>query len=265
VSTPSVTHQAGKNLTMIVIGHRGAKAEAPENTLAGFAYARSIGVRAFEFDVRLCGDGVVVLLHDETVDRTTDASGHVSQFSASQLARMDARGDFVGSPETGVPTLAEALDALCDVRLLQIEIKSDVRERLATVCRQVVDLVDRHGLADRVVVVSFDVTALAITRQLAPNLRRGLIGAYDDIRFVDKAEELGCWAACVCFRTTTREIVSRAQAAGLNTTAWTVNTVDDVATLLDWGVDNVTTDCPSVVTKYLRQRNCLETWDESGK
>ena len=247
---------------MIVIGHRGAKAEAPENTLAGFAYACSIGVRAFVFDVRLCGDGVAVLLHDETVDRTTNASGHVSQFSASQLARLDARGDFVVSPETGVATLAEALDALRDVRLLQIEIKSDAPERLAKVCRQVVDLVDQHGLTDRVVVVSFDVTALAITQQLAPSLRRGLIGAYDDISFVDTAEKLGCWAACVCFRTTTRAIVSRAQAAGLNTTAWTVNTVDDVATLLDWGVDNVTTDCPSVVTKYLHQRNGLETWDE---
>jgi len=250
---------------MIVIGHRGAKAEAPENTLAGFAYARSIGVRAFEFDVRLCGDGVAVLLHDETVDRTTNASGHVSQFSASQLARLDARGDFADSPETGVPTLAEALDVLRDARLLQIEIKSDAPERLAKVCRQVVDLVDQHGLTDRVVVVSFDATALAITQQLAPSLRRGLIGAYDDISFVDTAEKLGCWAACAGFRTTTHKIVSRAQAAGLNTTVWTVNDVDEVAALLDWGVDNVTTDCPGVVMKYLRQRNGLETWDESEK
>jgi glycerophosphoryl diester phosphodiesterase len=162
-----------------------------------------------------------------------------------------------------VPTLAEALDALRDARLLQIEIKSDAPERLATVCRQVVDLVDRHDFTDRAVVVSFDTKALTITRQLAPSLRRGLIGAYDDVSFVDAAEKLGCWAACAGFRTTTHEVVSRAQAAGLNTTVWTVNDVDEVATLLDWGVDNVTTDRPSEVMRYLRQRNCLETWDES--
>ena len=250
---------------MIVIGHRGARAEAPENTLAGFEYARRIDVRAFEFDVRLCGDGQVVLLHDDTVDRTTNASGHVSEFSARQLARLDARDEFADSPETGVPTLAEALDALHDARLLQIEIKSDAPERLAKVCRQVVDLVERRDLADRVVVVSFDVTALTITQQLAPNLRRGLIGAYDDISFVDTAEKLGCCAACAGFRTATREVVSRAQAAGLNTTVWTVNDVDEVGTLLDWGVDNVTTDRPSEVMRYLRQRNCLETWDQLEK
>jgi len=249
---------------MIVIGHRGAKDEAPENTLAGFAYARTIGVRAFEFDVRLCGDGTTVLLHDDTVDRTTNANGHVSQFSASQLARLDARGDHVDSPATGVPALAEALHALSDARLLQIEIKSDAPERLATVCRQVVELVEGNGLADRTVVVSFDATALTTTRRLAPDLARRLIGTYDDVTFVETAGKLGCCSACVCFPTTTREIVSQAQAAGLNVTAWTVNSVDEVATLLDWGVDNVTTDCPSVVMKYLREQGCLETWDEPG-
>src|SRR5439155_21621382 len=76
---------------MLLFGHRGARGEAPENTLAGFAHARRAGVAAFELDVRPTADGRLAVIHDATVDRTTNATGAVSDFTAADLARLDAR------------------------------------------------------------------------------------------------------------------------------------------------------------------------------
>ena len=95
---------------MIVFGHRGARGEAPENTLSGFGFALGLGVDGLELDVRLSADGQLVVIHDETVDRTTDAAGPVAAFRADQLARLDARGSCPEWPQrVGVPTLEQVL------------------------------------------------------------------------------------------------------------------------------------------------------------
>ena len=91
---------------MLVFGHRGARAEAPENTVAGFRYARGIGLTAVEFDVRLTRDDRLVVIHDKTVDRTTDGTGAVADLTYRRIAGFDARGPFTDWPEPcRVPTL----------------------------------------------------------------------------------------------------------------------------------------------------------------
>ena len=98
---------------MQLIGHRGARFEAPENTLAGFRHAIELGLSAVEFDVRVTRDNELVVIHDATVDRTTDGTGEVSSFSLAELRELDARAEFSDWPEVcQIPTLSEVLDVV---------------------------------------------------------------------------------------------------------------------------------------------------------
>jgi glycerophosphoryl diester phosphodiesterase len=239
----------------LLFGHRGAKGEAPENTLSGFAYARRIGVQAFELDVRLSADGELVVIHDEDVDRTTNGHGRVRDFPARQLANLDARAAFPEWPEqAGVPTLVDVLDAFGDVSAFQIEIKSDTRAVLEVVCPKLVDLIDRSGIGDRAEVASFDPGALEIARRIAPDLPRAYIGRYDDPSYLATALELECVGACIPHRTSSKETVREARAHGLHVTGWLGNTAEELQMLLDWGVDSITTDVPSLAIPFLRER-----------
>ena len=245
---------------MIVIGHRGARGEAPENTLAGLEYARRLGVVAFEVDIRLSADGQAVLLHDETVDRTTDGSGRAADLTVRELSELDARANFSDWPEkVGVPTLEEALSILHDAKLLHLEIKSDSPERLEGLCQQVIDLVRKHSLADRTAMLSFEPVVLEIMRRIAPEQPRALIGSYDSEDFVQRALQLGCAGACMGFQSTTTDIVHLVRSSGLWVTVWTVNDLDELGALLDWDTVGVATDVPGKVIPFLRRRGCLTT------
>lgn len=245
---------------MIVIGHRGARGEAPENTLAGLEYARRLGVVAFEVDIRLSADGQAVLLHDETVDRTTDGSGRAADLTVRELSELDARVEFPDWPEkVRVPTLDEALSILHDAKLLHLEIKSDSPERLEGLCQQVVDLVRKHSLAGRAAMLSFEPVVLEIMRRIAPEQPRALIGSYDSEDFVQKALQLGCAGACMGFQSTTADIVKLARSSGLWVTVWTVNDLDELGAVLDWDIAGVATDVPGKVISFLRRRGCLTT------
>jgi glycerophosphoryl diester phosphodiesterase len=238
-------------------GHRGARGEAPENTLAGFAYARRIGVEGFELDVRRAADGELVVIHDETVDRTTTATGRVAELTAVQLAALDARAAFPewpGSPEpVGVPRLVEVLDAFPHLPAWQIEVKHDTPAALEEVCARLVGLIEARDLAARAVVASFDAVALQIMRRLAPYLPRAFIGRYDDPADLQTALNLGCAGACIPHRTSHKETVQAAQASGLAVTGWLGNSKAELQLLLDWGVDSITTDYPSLAIPVLRR------------
>jgi glycerophosphoryl diester phosphodiesterase len=238
---------------IVLYGHRGARGEAPENTLPGFAYARRVGVEAFELDVRLSGDHELVVIHDETVDRTTDGTGRVAHLTAAALARLDARAAFPHWPErAGVPTLDEVLATFPDLPAWQIEIKADAPERLERVCARLARLISRYGIEERVVVASFDASALRLMRRAAPELPLAYIGRYDSPSYLETALALRCAGACVPHRTSTRELVHQAQARGLAITGWLGNTPQELELLLDWGVDSITSDYPSVAVPWLR-------------
>ncbi len=238
---------------IVLYGHRGARGEAPENTLPGFAYARRYGIEAFELDVRLSADGELVVIHDETVDRTTNGTGRVAALTAAQLARLDARAAFPDWPEhAGIPTLDEVLATFRDLPAWQIEIKADAPERLERVCALLARMIGRYGIEERVVVASFDASALRLMRCAAPELPLAYIGRYDSPSYLETALALGCAGACVPHRTSTRELVHQAQARGLAVTGWLGNTPQELELLLDWGVDSITSDYPSVAVPWLR-------------
>lgn len=231
---------------MLVFGHRGARAEAPENTLAGFQYARAVGLTAVEFDVRLTRDDRLVVIHDKTVDRTTDGTGAVADLTYLQIAGLDARGRFTAWPEPcRVPTLRETLEATAHFEVVAIELKADRGARLVRMIPEVVAEIRRQGLAARVVLTSFDITALALARDVAPELPRGYIGNWDSAAALTVARLLECRQADMQLSTASAEMVSAAHASGLRVVGWPCNTEAEFAALTAWGVDAVTTDVPS--------------------
>jgi glycerophosphoryl diester phosphodiesterase len=249
---------------MLLFGHRGARGEAPENTMAGFAHARAAGVAAFELDVRLTADGQLAIVHDATVDRTTNAKGAVSDFTAAQLAQLDARAAHPEWPErVGVPLLSQLLEAYAGQVRFAIEIKTDTAERLELVCPAVVEHVRRCGVESSVTVTSFDPVALEIMRRLAPELPRAFIGAYDTPQFLETALRLGCRQADVQLSRGSAEVVKEAQSHGLRVVGWQGNTDEHLAGLLAWGVDGITSDYPTHGLAYLRERGISATDDWS--
>jgi glycerophosphoryl diester phosphodiesterase len=240
--------------SVVLFGHRGAKGEAPENTLAGFAYGRRLGLTAFELDVHLSADDRLVVIHDPTVDRTTNGSGLVSSFAAAELAALDARAAFPAWPVAcGVPALEQVLELIGDARQVQLELKTDEPTRLERKTGRLIDLLDRLRLRDpaRVTISSFDPLALEVARRLAPEMPRAFIGAYDAPGDLDTAVRLGAAVACIPLKSGSAAMVAAAHERGLRVTGWLGNSADDIARLLAWGVDEITTDYPTVALASL--------------
>jgi glycerophosphoryl diester phosphodiesterase len=239
---------------MIVYGHRGARGEAPENTLCAFRHALSLGVRHVELDLRLSADRQVVVIHDDTVDRTCRETGKVGDFSAAELAGLDARSIFPDWPAPcGVPTLASLFETCPEFQHFDLEIKSDTLEVLEAVGTALIDLIGRFKRTDSVLVSSFDPEALRIVRRLSPTLPLGYIGPESNPRFLAEALEIGCAAICIELQGSSREMVAEAHGRSLDVYGWTLNEDADIATFTAWGGDAVITDYPSRVLPRFQQ------------
>jgi len=242
-------------MALLLFGHRGAAGEAPENTMLGFKHAyETAGVRCFELDVHLTLDGKLAVIHDSTLERTTNGTGQVTAYSMPHLQELDAGKLFPSiKGKATIPTLDEVLNAYAkNIAEFQIEIKTDAKPVLDEVARLVLEAISRHGIKDKTVVTSFDTYAITAIRSLDGTQRCGLIAMEYTERDLMKAIELGCRNTCI--RTTTVEgkrLVARARAAGLQTTGWLGNSTADVDLLLSWGVDSITTNYPGTIRRYL--------------
>lgn len=242
-----------------LFGHRGAAGEAPENTLAGIEYAYRLGIRCLEFDVHLTADGDLAVIHDEALDRTAHGKGHVGGYSMAELREFDAGKLFPGFEGARIPSLSEVLDAWGQrMRLLQLEIKPDRPFILDMVCRKVADEIASRGLGDKIVVTSFDPYALERIAKLLPSQRRGLICMTYRESDARLAKTLGCYNTCIPLRMGgSKALVDLAHSLGLEVTGWLGNSVGDIDELLEWGVDSVTTNYPSMALPYLRSLGLL--------
>ncbi len=231
-----------------VIGHRGAAALAPENTLAAFRRAAVAGARWVEFDVRCTADGVPVVFHDATLGRTTDGRGRLDRTPLAALRRLDAGAwfgpEYAGEP---VPTLEEALGLLAALGLgANIEVKADGDADAAATAQASVAAARRVWPADAPapLLSSYSPAALAAAAAAAPAWPRGLVRrrlSRDDLAAV---QELGCRSLHLDHRRLNGVQVGAVRAAGLVPVAWTVNDADRAGRLWRWGVAAVITDDP---------------------
>lgn len=233
-----------------IIGHRGARASAPENTLAGIREARREGATWVEFDVKLTADGAAILMHDDTLDRTTDGRGPVWAKRLDEIRALDAGVRF-GTAWKGepVPTLAEALDVLAELDMgFNLEVKPCPGREAETAITAVEVVLGRWSPArPRPLISSFSQDCLAAARDHAPQLPRGYL--VDDLpgHWKDDVERLGCCSVHVGWRKLTRGQVQAVRASGYTVVVWTVNEPPRARELLAWGVDAVISDRPAAL------------------
>lgn len=231
-----------------IIGHRGAARHAPENTLAGLRTAASLGASCVEFDVRLTRDGVPVLFHDDTVERTTNGHGRLGALTLAQARRLDA-GAWFGARFTGerVPTLAEAIKVLIRANLAaNIELKPEEAQGAAT-ARAVLAVLRKGWPHDRPrpLLSSFDWSALATLAAEDAAWPRGLLirnSRQPDWRAW--AVRVGAAAIHCGARGLDRAGVETLRAANLPVAVYTVNDARRARSLWNWGVTAIFTDDP---------------------
>lgn len=242
----------------LISAHRGGRSEAPENTTAAFRYAAELGTPGAECDVHLSADGVPVVIHDDTVDRTTNGTGEIRDLTAEELGELDARSIHTDWPEPiGVPTFADVLEVTKDIAYFEAEIKADEPSRIAELVPLVIDEIDRAGMREKVRFISFDTDICALCRRLAPDMMLSLLVNQTTAAEIEQALELGCDGIAGWVETATEGFVSAAHERGLAVTIWTVNEDADFDNMLAWGVDVITTDRPQHMLARLAARQAV--------
>ncbi|HEX6988149.1 MAG TPA: glycerophosphodiester phosphodiesterase [Bacillota bacterium] len=254
---------------VMVIAHRGASGHAPENTLPAFQLALDMGAHALELDVTLTADGEVVLMHDPTVDRTTDGTGDITTLTLAEVKALDAGYDFTardGShPFRGqgieVPTLSEVLTAFPDASVL-LDVKTEGGLPLAD---RVVEVIRAYDAEDRVMIGAFDGDIMRRIREQLPGVTTSLAEDEGILFFALQVPGLHRWYRAPApalqvpeysgrIHVLTPRFVAAAHDLGMKVHVWTVNEADDIARFVDMGVDGLITDYPDRALEVLAGR-----------
>ena len=231
----------------LIYAHRGASAYAPENTLAAFRLALEQGADGIELDAKLSADGEIVVIHDQTVDRTTQGKGRVNQLALSELKKLDA-GSWKGDAFKGekIPTLAEVFSTVGGKLKINVELTnySSPQDGLAN---KVLTLVQEYHLEDSILFSSFLLSNLAIVRQVWPEAPVGILAdpGIKGLRNRSKfSREISPGYMHPHFLDVSRRLVEREKAAGRLLNVWTVNSAVVMRTLIRFGVAGIITDDP---------------------
>jgi len=226
--------------------HRGASAHAPENTLAAFDLALKQGAPAIEFDVKLTSDRFVVIHHDQTLDRTTDGSGSITKQPLAALRELDAGSKFsAGFRGEKIPTLDEVFESIGGKMFMNVEL-TNYASPFDGLVDEVVKLVKKHGLEERILFSSFFPTNLTRARRLLPDVPRGQLflpgGSGWWQRFA--AKFMAIQAEHPFKSDVNAAAVLRAHARGRHVYTWTVNGPAEMKSMRQLGVDAIFTDDP---------------------
>jgi glycerophosphoryl diester phosphodiesterase len=244
----STENQHEQETDMRLIGHRGARGEAPENTLSGFRYLRQLGVRAVELDIHVSADNELVVIHDGFLERSTLGEGDVSTKSVQELAAVDAcHRAFPQWPDTeGVPTLRAVMEVLHDFEHIQFEVKARTEAHSKMVAEKFPLLWREFGFGERAWSTSFNPRYLQLIRETAPDIPRGFLF---ELGFagnaIATAQELECRSIGPHQARCTAALIQEAHGAGLWVSTWTVNEPERMRALAKDHVDSIITDFPS--------------------
>ena len=236
-----------------LVAHRGGSLEAPENTQAAFRRALALGIRWFELDVQLSRDGVPVVIHDPTVDRTTDGTGEVRSLLYEELRRLDA-GAWFDPQYRGerIPTLREMLVLCAEGGAgLAIELKSPhlypgLEQNVASLLAEMWV----HG-GPEVICISFDASSIARLHVLDPGLPLGQLYMSDTPNFAQADDKVQAVLPPFTLAAQHPDQVARAHALGKQVFVWTVNEANAMREMAALGVDGIVSDRPSLLLETL--------------
>jgi glycerophosphoryl diester phosphodiesterase len=238
----------------IIFGHRGACAHAPEKNLASFELALAQGADAIELDAKLTADGQVVVIHDQTVDRTTSGRGKVSQLKLEEIRRLDA-GSFFDIAYQGelVPTLEEVLEIVSGRTFTNIEL-TNYASPADSLPLKVAQIVKRLGVHNRIMFSSFHPIPLLQVHRYLPEVPVGLLADTGITGALARS-----WAGRLIPHqalhphesNTTPALIQREHRRGCRVNVWTVNDPKSMRNLFAWDVDGIFTDDPLLARKIL--------------
>ncbi|OTG67328.1 glycerophosphodiester phosphodiesterase [Acinetobacter silvestris] len=238
---------------MRIIGHRGARGEAPENTLAGFQYIHDLGIRAVEFDVRQLKDDELIIMHDDNFIRTTGIDQNIYACSSQDLANYNQAFIWMDWDKQITPTLRQALAIMHNFEHLEVEVKAV--NSMAEAEKLTIELQKQlHGFKQSAVITSFDLKIHQTLQQQKSTFKRGLL-IEDDIqeKAIEQAIELGCCQIGWMNQLASDAMIQATQNAQLNVSVWTVNSIERAKQLRDLGIQGLITDFPKLMQQELQQ------------
>ena len=238
----------------LVLGHRGASAYAPENTIAAFKLAFEMGADGVELDVTLTKDGVPIVIHDDTVDRTTNGKGAANDLTLAEIQQLDAGYKFDQYRGEKIPTLAQVLRVIGTRGLVNIELKSELMKTDGLEIA-VLGVIEDTRTTDHVIISSFNPLALKRMYDLNPRLPRGLLYAPQLPIYLRRA-----WLRPIARPTAmhphwsqvTRDFATWAQNKNLQINTWTVDDPAEAQRLAALGVNAIITNKPDVILQALK-------------
>ena len=242
--------------------HRGASHDAPQNTLAAFRLAVEMGADGVELDVQVSKDGEAVVIHNFTVDATTDGQGRVADKTLAELKELDAGSWFDAVPtklaftSQGIPTLQEVIVEVGHQLLLNIELKTRVFGSTGLIA-EVVRLIEDHNLVHRVVVSSFNSFALRRIKKLNRRISTGLIYSFDLPAHLARSVLVLLADPDALYpekHLVTQKYMDWAKERGYRVNAWTVDEPAEMKRLIALGVDGIITNRPDVLREVLEER-----------
>lgn len=237
------------------IAHRGAREQAPENTLVAFSLAHELGADGVELDTQLTSDGEIVIIHNQTVDKTTNGFGEVRHLTLDQIKSLDAGSWFDRRfANLRIPTLEEVIAVLDAKMVINIELKTFGLNN-GDLAQKIVNLVHRKEIAQRVIISSFNPLELIKVRRMAPSLHTGLIYAANSPWLLTKAglrSVLGTGLSTALRpaalhphrRLVTPSFMRWAHDQSYRVNTWTVNEPAEMQRMIRLGVDTIMTDRP---------------------
>ncbi|MBE3554432.1 MAG: glycerophosphodiester phosphodiesterase [Thermicanus sp.] len=236
----------------LIFAHRGASGDAPENTMTAFRLALEQGADGIELDVQRTADRKLVVIHDETLERTTDGKGLVATKTYKELSQMNAAAHF-GNGYGGepIPLLEEVLAWIAPTSLLlNIELKNGILP-YEGMEEEVVELVRHYGLNNRVILSSFNHYSLVTLGRIAPEMERAILyvaGLYEPWEY---AGRVGATSLHPYFYNAVQEIIQGTKRAGMKIRPWTVDREGDLSRMISLGVDGIITNYPARTKKIL--------------
>lgn len=241
----------------LIIAHRGAKGEAPENTIAAFELALQQGCDAFELDIHLSKDGEIMVIHDDTVHRTTNGNGVVKEMTRAELQQLDAGSWFDSAYEgESIPTLREVFELAPRHLMMNIEIKGGISEGVE---EKLAALLEEYDLYDHVVVSSFHFDSLRTLEKLNSKVKTGLLYAqnFAHPELLPTTTGVNAFSLHPYYLHLEETDFRSVQKEGLQMYAWTVNEENVMIKLIEKGIDGIITDYPGRLKKVMEARGVI--------